>query len=153
MKSIAVDRLIREDPEQAAWCMAREAEGRPIRLAGSGELLPENRALLDYLGKRRVEWWGFTKRTDTYEAMPQLMFSVDAGTPTLVLDYVERNVPVRRRCYMRRPEDGPAPLEITVTFPLHGPTTNYVDEVPEERTDCPAIRKRADGCWDCRRCY
>jgi len=149
-KSLAVNKLIRDDPERAAMHIACEAAGRPVRLAGSGELLPENRTLVDHL---TCDWWGFTKRIDTYKAMPKLMFSLDGSTPDSTLDYIEESVPVDRRCYVRRPQDNPSPLEVAVTFPSHGARTNYVNEVLEDATDCPAIRKKIKGCWECKKCY
>ena len=153
VKSLAVNRLTLEDPERAARKIVDEAEGRPIRLAGSGELLPEHKALTDAIEEYGGSWWGFTRRVDTHRAMPSLMFSLDATTSESVLDYVKNEVPVDRRAYVRRPEDPPAPLDVAVTFPVHGSQTSYAKQVPYDPTDCPAVRKEVEGCWACRRCY
>ncbi|MBI4257909.1 MAG: hypothetical protein HY619_03045 [Thaumarchaeota archaeon] len=153
IKSLAVNRLIEEDPEHLARKMVDEAAGRTIRLAGSGELLPEHKELVNYIEEYGGSWWGFTRRVDTHKAMPRLMFSLDATTPASVLEYVKKEVPVDRRAYLRRPEDSPAPLEVAVTFPVHGSRTRYVGRVPEGETDCPAVRKRVEGCWLCGTCY
>ena len=153
VKSLAVNRMTLEDPEHAARKMVDEAAGRVIRLAGSGELLPEHKNLVDYIEKFGGEWWGFTRRVDTHQALPGLMFSFDMTTPGSVLDYVREEIPVNRRAYLRRPGDPPAPVEVAVTFPTHGPQTGYTEYVPLNRTDCPAVRKRVGGCWECRRCF
>ncbi len=153
LKSLAVNRLIAEEPEHVARKMVDEAAGRTIRLAGSGDLLPEHRALVDHIKTLNGEYWGFTRRIDTHREMPDLMFSTDASTPDSMLQYVDEIVPVKRRAYLRRPEDSSAPLEVAVTFPVHGPWTNYVAAVPAHKTDCPAVRGRTDGCWQCKRCY
>ena len=58
-----------------------------------------------------------------------------------------------RRAYLRRPGDPAAPLEVAVTFPTHGPRTRYVQTIPEHETDCPDVRGKVEGCWNCRRCY
>ena len=153
VKSVAVNRLIAEDPEHVAQKMVDEASGRVIRLAGSGELLPTQKTLVDYLEKLGGSWWGFTRRVDTHQALPALMFSLDATTPTSVLKYVEENVPVSRRAYLVRPKDPAPSLEVAVTFPVHGARTPSVKKVPVYSTDCPAARKAVEGCWRCRRCY
>jgi len=153
IKSLAVNRETLEDPEQAAFKMAAEAAGRPIRLAGSGELLPDHAALVRYLEKYRATSWGFTRRIDTHLVLPNLMFSLDATTPDPVLEYVEADVPIHRRSYLRRPGDEACPFEVAVTFPVHGSRTNHVKKISEEKTDCPGVRKRVDGCWECRRCF
>jgi hypothetical protein len=153
VKSLAVNALIAQDPERVARKMVDEASGRTIRLAGSGELLPEHKNLVELVEKYRGTWWGFTRRVDTHRVLPRLMFSTDATTSTTVLDYVRQEVPVDRRAYLRRPEDPPAPLEVAVTFPVHGPTTNHVGKIPEWSSDCPSVRHVADGCWACKRCY
>lgn len=153
IKSLAVNRLIAEDAERAARKMADEAQGKTIRLAGSGELLPEHRELVRYLERFSGRWWGFTRRVDTHRVLPSLMFSLDATTPASVLAYVENEVPVSRRAYLRRPEDPPTPLQVTVTFPVHGSTTGYTEFVSHDATDCPGVRKLVQGCWECGRCY
>lgn len=153
IKSLAVNRMSLEDPDKAAWHMAREAKGRQIRLAGSGELLPSHKPLADCLERYGASWWGFTRRTDSYEAMPRLMFSLDASTRPSVLEFVRENVPKRRRSYLYRPGDPPPLLEVAVTFPLHGPLTNYASLQRHRKTDCPSVRGWVDGCWECGRCY
>jgi hypothetical protein len=152
-KSLAVARLIEEDPERAARKIVDEASGRPVRLAGSGDLLPEHSDLARYLECHGGRWWGFTRRPDTHRAMPELMFSLDATTPASILDYVKAEVPVRRRSYLRRPEDEPPPLSVAVTFPVHGARTNLVAATPSLPTDCPGTRKYVSGCWACQRCF
>lgn len=153
VKSLAANRMINEDPERAARRIVDEAAGRIIRLAGSGELLPSYKAITYYIDKYRGSWWGFTKRVDNYQAMPRLNFSLDATTPESVLKYVEEWIPIQKRSYLRRPGDLPPPLEVAVTFPVHGPRTNYVKEIPILEKDCPAVRKSVEWCWDCKRCY
>ncbi len=153
VKSLAVSRLIDQDPERAARKIVDEAGGRAIRIAGSGEVLPTHRALLEHIDHHGGSWWGFTRRVDTHRVLPDLMFSIDATTPAPALDYVAAEVPVRRRAYLRRPQDGPAPLDVAVTFPVHGSITRYVEQVPRDPTDCPEIRGEVTGCWGCRRCY
>ena len=49
VKSLAVNRMILEEPDRAARKMVDEAAGRSIRLAGSGEILPEHKRLLDHV--------------------------------------------------------------------------------------------------------
>ena len=68
VKSLAVNRLIEEDPQHAARKIVDEAAGRPIRLAGSGELLPEHKELADYIEKYGGKWWGFTRRVEAVKA-------------------------------------------------------------------------------------
>ena len=153
VKSLAVNRMIAEDPERVGRKIVDEAAGRTIRLAGSGELLPEHKGLVEYIEKFGGTWWGFTRRVDTHRAMPRLMFSIDATTPESVVDYVQNEVPVDRRAYLRRPEDPPPPVDVAVTFPVHGARTRYVKEIPVHETDCPSVRKKVEGCWACRRCY
>lgn len=118
-----------------------------------GELLPQHKGLVDYIEQYGGTWWGFTRRVDTHRVLPRLMFSLDATTPGPVMQYVEKEVPVDRRAYLRRPGDPPAPLEVAVTFPTHGPRTRYVADTPADETDCPDLRGKVKGCWDCRRCY
>jgi hypothetical protein len=153
VKSLAVNRMISEAPERAARKIVDEAAGRTIRLAGSGDLLPEYRAMAEYVVKYGGEYWGFTRRVDTHKFMPELMFSIDATTPARVLEYVQESVPARRRTYLRRPGDPEPTIEVAVTFPVHGPQTKWTEYVPEDRTDCPGVRKRVEGCYACRRCY
>ena len=153
IKSLAVSRMIDHDPEQAARKMVAEAAGRAIRVSGAGEILPRHAKLLDYVEDLRGKWWGFTRRIDTHQALPRLMFSIDATSPESVMSYVREEVPAKRRAYLRRPGDPPAPLDVAVTFPVHGPQTRYVQIVPHHTTDCPATRKEVGGCWDCQRCY
>ena len=153
IKSLAVNRMIDDDPEHVARKVVDEAAGRAIRLAGSGEILPEHNALVDHINRLGGEWWGFTRRIDTHRALPNLMFSLDASTPDPVLQYVRQEVPTRRRAYLRRSGDAPPPLEVAVVFPVHGPRTDYVDTTPQHERDCPAGRKEIAGCWRCRRCY
>ena len=153
VKSLAVNRMSLEDPERAARRIVDEAAGRPIRLAGSGELLPQHKELVNCIEKYGGSWWGFTRRLDSHKAMPRLMFSIDATTPASVLEYVSEEVPIDRRAYLRRPGDPVAPMEVAVTFPVHGSVTRYTDEVPKDKTDCPSVRKDVEGCWSCQRCY
>ena len=153
VKSLAVNRMIAEDPGRVARKMVDEAAGRKIRIAGSGDVLPEHRTLLNYVERFGGTWWGFTKRVDTHRVLPKLVFSVDATTTSPVLQYVRGEVPIQRRAYLRRPCDPPPQLEVAVTFPVHGPWTNYVQKVPRHETDCPSVRKKVDGCWQCGRCY
>jgi hypothetical protein len=153
VKSLAVNRMISADPDRAARKIVDETSGRIIRLAGSGELLPSHRTLVDRIEKYGGRWWGFTRRVDTHKVLPQLMFSVDATTPDSVLQYVQTHVPSNRRAYLRRPDDPPASIEVAVTFPVHGPTTRYADRIPNAPTDCPSIRHEVKGCWKCRKCY
>ena len=152
IKALAVNRMIAEDPEHVARKMVDEAAGRSIRIAGSGEILPEHRTLVDQIKKYGGSWWGFTRRVDTHRAIPELMFSIDATTTDLVMEYVQEEVPTRRLAYLRRPRDPPPSLEVAVTFPVHGAWTNYTDEVPFHDTDCPAVRGKVK-CWECQRCY
>ncbi len=153
IKSLAINRMIYEDPERAARKIVAEAAGRPIRLAGSGDLLPQHKMLIDYIDDFGGSWWGFTRRIDTHKALPDLMFSIDQTTPPTVEEYVRNKVPVGRRAYLRHPRDPPPPLEVAVVFPVHGPWTNYVGFVPGHAKDCPAVRGRISGCWQCKRCY
>ena len=100
VKSLAVDRMIREDPERAARKMVDEAAGRAIRLAGSGDMLPEYKTLVDYIDRFGGSWWGFTRRVDTHEAMPKLMFCHSVPTFPFRIPYsmkdeiFSREVPV-----------------------------------------------------------
>ena len=96
---------------------------------------------------------GITKRVETHRVLPQLMFSFDATTPTTVLDYVKSEVPANRRAYMMRPDDSTPPIEVAVTFPVHGARTRYIEQVQARITDCPAVRREVNGCWECKRCY
>ena len=153
VKSLAISRMLIEDPERASRKVATEAAGRTVRLAGSGDILPAHRQFVDCLGDSRVDWWGFTRRIETHCLLPRLMFSFDQTSPSRIRDYMEKNVPVRRRAYLRRPCDPAPETPVAVIFPVHGPRTRYVDYVPEHRSDCPAIRGRIKGCWECRRCY
>ena len=152
IKSLAINRLIAEDPERVARKMVDEAAGRSIRLCGSGDILPEHKTLVDYVESFGGTWWGFTRRVDSHRVLPDLMFSIDATTTSSVMQYVQDQVPVRRRAYLRRPTDPPPPLEVAVTFPTHGPWTNYADQTPRHETDCPAVRDEVK-CWQCQRCY
>src|ERR1041385_4401948 len=56
VKSLAVNCMITEDPQRSARKMVDEANGRIIRLAGSGELLPAHKTLVDYLEKYGGTW-------------------------------------------------------------------------------------------------
>ena len=127
--------------------------GRNIRIAGSGEILPEHADLLSYIKRYNGSWWGFTRRVDTHQALPSLMFSFDQSTPTAVMEYLRNEVSTDRRAYLRRPQDPSSPLEVAVTFPIHGPLTNYQSKTPRHQTDCPADRKEVGGCWQCQKCY
>lgn len=153
IKSLAVNRLIIKDPEHVARKMVDEAAGRTIRIAGSGEIIPEHKALLEHVENYGGKWWGFTKRVDTHQALPELMFSLDATTPKATLEYVQDYVPVSRRAYLIQSEETKPPLEVAVTFPIHGPWTNKVPLTELLATDCPAARKEVSGCWQCERCY
>ena len=153
IKSLAVNKMIHEDPEHVAKNIVDEAAGRAIRLAGSGEILPEHKTLLDYVEQFGGSYWGFTRRVDTHRTFPKLMFSFDMTTQPSVMDYVREEVPVDRRAYLRRPKDPEPPLEVAVTFPVHGQWTPYMDQTPLHETDCPAARKEVKGCWACMRCY
>lgn len=153
VKSLAVARLIERDPEHVARKMIDEAEGRIIRIAGSGELLPRHKELLDYVEQFGGSWWGFTRRVDTHRELPSLMFSFDATTPRSVMAYVREQVPVHRRAYLRRVGDPESSLAVAVTFPVHGSLTPQVDHVPNHDTDCPSTRGYVAGCWACKRCY
>ena len=154
IKSLAVNRLIEIDPERVARKMVDEAAGRSIRLAGSGEILPSHKDLLLYAENFGGSYWGFTRRIDTHQTVPSLMLSIDATTPARVMKYVREHVPANRRAYLRRPSDPPSPIEVAVTFPVHGHLTNYTAITPlDETTDCPVDRKKIEGCWSCKRCY
>lgn len=153
VKSLAVDRLILDDPEHVARKMIDESAGRIIRIAGSGELLPKQTELMTYLEQLGGQWWGFTRRPDTHRSAPSLMFSFDATTPARAMKYVQESVPPDRRAYLRRPEDPASPIEVVVTFPVHGPMTAYTTKVEPHYTDCPFDRSRVEGCWSCQRCY
>lgn len=153
LKSVAIQQMIEKDPDRVAHTVVDEAAGRAVRLAGSGEVLPSHRYLVEKIHELGGQTWEFTRRVDTHEALPHLMFSLDAGTPPSALEYIEQSVPVNRRAYLRRPNDPPAPLEVAVTFPLHGPRTPHAKAVPTHPTDCPASRDEVSGCWACRRCY
>ena len=153
IKALAIDRLIKLDSEHVARKMIDESAGRNIRIAGSGEILPRHAALLSYIERFGGSWWGMTRRVDTHQALPSLMFSIDMTTPESILKYVKTQVPVSRRTYLRRPQDPPSALEVAVTFPVHGPQTNYESRVPKHETDCPVDRKEIEGCWSCKRCY
>lgn len=153
IKSLAVNRMILEEPERAARKAVDESRGIPIRLAGSGEVLPQHKPFLNFVEQFGGSYWGFTRRIDTHIEIPSLMFSLDATSSREQLEYVKENVPVNRRAYLRRAKDPACPIEVAVTFPSHGPQTNEVQEIREEDTDCPAVRKYASGCWECKRCY
>lgn len=153
VKSLAVNRLIELDPDHAARKMVDEAMGRNIRIAGSGEMLPEHTDLLSYVERFHGDWWGFTRRVDTHQILPSLMFSYDRATPPAVMEYIRNEVPTDRRAYLRRPQDPPSPLEVAVTFPVHGPLTNFVNKTSLDETDCPADRDKVGGCWQCKKCY
>lgn len=153
VKSLAVERLIALDSEHVARKMVDESAGRNIRLAGSGEVLPSHKGLLSAVRELGGEYWGFTRRIDTHQTFPELMFSIDATTPRRVMDYVRDEVPVNRRAYLRRPTDSRSPIEVAVMFPVHGHLTNYTMVTPLDETDCPVDRKEIEGCWGCRRCY
>ncbi len=153
IKALAINRLIESDPEHVARKMVDESAGRIIRIAGSGEILPGHADLVSYTEEFGGTWWGFTRRPDTHRSLPALMFSFDATTPARVNKYLRESVPVNRRAYLRRPQDPPAPLDVAVTFPVHGPLTSYVSRVPVHETDCPFDRNEVEGCWSCKRCY
>jgi hypothetical protein len=153
VKSLAVNRLIQLDPEHAAHKMVDEAAGRTIRFAGSGELLPGQVELASYVEQFGGDWWGFTRRPDTHRLLPSLMSSFDATTPARNVTYIQNHVPTERRAYLRRPVDPPSPLDVAVTFPVHGPMTAYTASVPFHDSDRPFDRNQVDNCWSCRRCY
>jgi len=153
IKSLAVERLVTLDPEHVARKIVDEAAGRAIRIAGSGEALPAYKSLLDYVDEFGGSSWGFTRRIDTHQAIPSFMFSSDVTSPHRVMQYIREQVPVHRRAYLRRPEDPPSPIEVAVTFPVHGHLTTYTKLTPVHETDCPADRNRIEGCWSCGRCY
>ena len=129
VKALAVDRLIELDSEHVARKMVDESAGRNIRIAGSGEILPSHAPLLSYVERFGGNWWGMTRRVDTHQALPTLMFSIDATTPAPIMQYVAEKVTV------------------------HGQLTNYTSKVPLHETDCPVDRKEMEGCWSCKRCY
>lgn len=153
VKSLALARMIEESPERVARKAVDEAQGRTIRLAGSGDILPEHKTLIDYIEQYSGRWWGFTRRVDTHRVLPDLMFSIDATTPAGVMAYVREEVPVDRRAYLRRTDDPEPPIDVAVTFPVHGPVTLQYHGIEEHPTDCPEIRGLVSGCWDCGRCY
>ena len=153
LKSLAIAQMINADPERVARKIIDESQGRVVRIAGSGEILPEHKTLLELIEKFGGSWWGFTKRIDTHRVLPDLMFSIDATTCQSVMAYVRKHVPIHRRAYLMRPGDNPPSLEVAVTFPVHGSVTPYVKNTQVLETDCPAVRKKVGGCWDCRRCY
>jgi hypothetical protein len=153
VKSLAVARLIDLDPERVARKMVDEAADHTIRIAGSGDSLPHHKSLFDEVSRLGGSTWGFTRRIDTHQAIPSFMFSIDASSPSPVMEYVRDQVPVARRAYLRRPEDLPSPIEVAVTFPVHGHLTPYTKVTPVHETDCPAGRKRVEGCLGCRRCW
>lgn len=153
VKSLAINRMITDDPKRAARRMVDEAAGRAIRLAGSGDILPQHKPMLDYIESLGGSWWGFTRRIDTHKTLPRLMFSIDATSRASALEYARADVSPRRRAYLRRPADSEPPLEVAVLFPVHGSTTNCVDFVPIHERDCPAVRGTVMGCWQCERCY
>jgi hypothetical protein len=153
VKSLAVSRMIEKDPERAARKMVDEAGGRPIRIAGSGDILPSHKVLLDYIEQYDGSWWGFTRRIDTHKTLPRLMFSLDATTRKESVIYTRDCMPRERRAYLRRPADPEPSMDVAVVFPVHGARTNYVDQVPKHPNDCPAVRGKIEGCWQCKRCY
>lgn len=153
IKSLAVNRMILTEPERAARKVVNESQGVPIRIAGSGEILPDHKPFLDSIEEYGGSYWGFTRRVDTHHAIPSLMFSFDATSAEQQLHYLKEHVPVHRRAYLQRNKDPPAPIEVAVTFPTHGPQTNQYKTIPVQSTDCPAIRKTVKGCWECQRCY
>ena len=152
VKALAIERLIAFDPEHVARKMVDESAGRQIRIAGSDEVLPKHAELLSCVKHLGGDWWGMTRRVDTYQTLPSLMFSTDTATPASVLRYVRDHVPVYRRTYLRRPQDSPSPIEVAVTFPEHGQLTDYANKAPRHATDCPVDRKELEGCWRCKRC-
>jgi hypothetical protein len=149
-KSLAIERLITEDYERVARKVIDEAEGRAIRVSGSGELTPDHKSLIDTIESYGGHWWGFTRRVDTHRVLPRLMFSFDVSTPEPVMDYVLQEVPVERRAYLRRPIDPAPPIEVAVTFPVHGSVTPQVEFVPYNASDCPVTRGTVTGCWACK---
>jgi hypothetical protein len=153
VKTLAIQRLIDRDPEHVARKMVDEAEGRNIRIAGSGEILPSHKTLLDCITSLNGKWWGFTRRIDTHVILPQLMFSIDSSSSQKTMEYVLNEVPVDRRAYLRRPGDSETPMPVAVTFPVHGSVTRYAESVPVHSTDCPYDRGEMSGCWRCERCY
>ncbi len=153
IKSLAVNQMILENPQQAALKMVVESGGIPIRLAGSGELLPEHNNLVHYIELYGGTYWGFTRRVDTHQSIPKLMFSFDQSSTEETLEYIRDQVPVNRRAYLRNINDPVAPFKVAVTFPVHGSQTNLKDRIEKDPTDCPAARKYVAGCWACKRCY
>lgn len=153
VKSLAISRMIEQDPQRVARKIVDESNGYPIRIAGSGDILPSHKRLLDYIEEYGGSWWEFTRRIDTHKRIPRLMYSIDVTSRPASLTYVRDKVPLQRRAYLRRPCDPEPELDVAVVFPVHGPRTNYVAKVPAHANDCPAVRGSIDGCWQCRRCY
>ncbi len=153
IKALAVNRLISLDPEHVAHKIVDEAAGRIIRIAGSGEILPGHASLVTYTEQLGGYWWGFTRRPDTHQSLPALMFSFDAATPAPAMNYVSEHVPVNRRAYLRGPQDPLSSIDSAVTFPVLGPLTSYVSRVLVHETDCPFDQNEVEGCWSGKRCY
>lgn len=61
-----------------------------------------------------------TRRVDTHQVLPSLMFSIDATTPAPLMRYVSEQISVHRRTFLRRPQDPLSALEVAVTFFVHG---------------------------------
>ena len=59
VKSLALARMIEQSPERVARKAVDEAQGRTIRIAGSGDILPEHKTLIDYIEQYSGRWWGF----------------------------------------------------------------------------------------------
>ena len=58
VKSLSVGRMIDADPERVARKIIDEAQGRSVRIAGSGEILPKHKSLLDFVSEFGGNWWG-----------------------------------------------------------------------------------------------
>jgi hypothetical protein len=78
----------------------------------------------------------------------RMLVTADAASPESVWDYDGR------MCFgPRRHEDTvPRDRRIVTVFPYHN-SGRVVNNVPEHRLDCPAIRHTATGCHDCGRCW
>ncbi len=85
VKALAIDRLIQLDPEHVARKMVDEAAGRNIRIAGSGEALPNTLSFFPMSISSVAPTGESRAQVDTHQAIPSFMYSLDASTPAYAL--------------------------------------------------------------------
>lgn len=130
-----------------------------VRLSGAGDLLLEHVPNLVSLAKAcpQTMFWGMTRKVEIAEAINKsglpnlkLLVSVDASSPDSVWNYPGK------MCFGPRLEgDNDSRLgnkNIVTIFPYHF-HGEIVGQIPETEKDCPAVRHKMAGCFECQRCW